>query len=417
MTTEAKAKAMRGFVEKIITKSKKGTSSVQREVFKKIKNKDAVKALFSEISQKALERNGGYTRVIKLPPRLGDASKMAFIELVDFFANIEKKPVVKMQDRSKRLKGTKKTDDSTASPNDKKNKDATAISCPYRKESTLYEIPRIRDGGISSLVPLLHEINVVEIFCTVLNILISISKIFKIMIKVNINIVGLLTAFYLFVITGCGKKVNYEDFAKAEYQINEKQKLLFESSKEISEDLKEMMKRYPDKKIKFDTGLGLNADQESVLLDMIKNEKDPTFKGTLQEIVDKNKLVIELTEQIRKLEDKLPTFYVVKKGDSHRMIAINFLKDVYKLEQKKAEELVDRSGLYDELEVGFKVWLYYNDDVFGTFVTQGSAKVSPYKLKLSMRKSREEEIYREAYEKGRNDTSGSSNSELSETTK
>ncbi len=83
-TTLAKAKALRTYVEPLITKSKNDTTHSRRTVFAYLKNKDAVTILFREISEKVASRPGGYTRIIKLENRLGDNAEMAFIELVDY---------------------------------------------------------------------------------------------------------------------------------------------------------------------------------------------------------------------------------------------------------------------------------------------------------------------------------------------
>ena len=109
-TTEAKAKETRRVVEKIITKARKGTVHAQREIFKDIRDKQAIRILFEEIVAKVGTRNGGYTRVIKLAPRFGDAAKMAVIELVDYQeAPSASQKAGKQQDRAKRVKGSKKT--------------------------------------------------------------------------------------------------------------------------------------------------------------------------------------------------------------------------------------------------------------------------------------------------------------------
>jgi len=113
-TTEAKAKETRKVVEKIITKARKGTVHAQREIFKDIRDKEAIKTLFEEIVGKVGTRNGGYTRVIKLCPRFGDAAKMAVIELVDFAEAPAAAPKAARQDRSKRVKGSRKTEASAA---------------------------------------------------------------------------------------------------------------------------------------------------------------------------------------------------------------------------------------------------------------------------------------------------------------
>jgi large subunit ribosomal protein L17 len=124
-TTEAKAKEMRKVVEKLITRAKEGTVHAQREVFKFIRDKEAIKTLFADVANKTSARNGGYTRVIKLPPRYGDAAKMALIELVDYSEAVtETKP--KKQDRSKRVRGSKKTDETQAATQEVKKPRARA---------------------------------------------------------------------------------------------------------------------------------------------------------------------------------------------------------------------------------------------------------------------------------------------------
>jgi len=85
-TTLAKAKEMRMYVEPLITRAKKDSVPARRQVARFIKDREAVKILFSEIAPKALDRPGGYTRVIKLGQRHGDGGEVAIIELVDFNA-------------------------------------------------------------------------------------------------------------------------------------------------------------------------------------------------------------------------------------------------------------------------------------------------------------------------------------------
>ena len=91
-TTLAKAKALKKYVEPLITRSKNDTTNSRRVVFRYLQNKEAVTELFKEISVKVADRPGGYTRVIKLGTRQGDAAQIAFIELVDFDENMAKEP-------------------------------------------------------------------------------------------------------------------------------------------------------------------------------------------------------------------------------------------------------------------------------------------------------------------------------------
>lgn len=87
-TTVAKAKALRSYVEPLLSKAKDDSTHSRRLVFTELQDKDAVSELFREISPKIADRPGGYTRIIKLGNRLGDNAEMAIIELVDYNANL-----------------------------------------------------------------------------------------------------------------------------------------------------------------------------------------------------------------------------------------------------------------------------------------------------------------------------------------
>lgn len=89
-TTVAKAKALRIYVEPLITKSKDDTTHSRRVVFSYLQSKDAVSELFRDVSVKVADRPGGYTRIIKVGNRPGDAAEMAMIELVDYNENMLK---------------------------------------------------------------------------------------------------------------------------------------------------------------------------------------------------------------------------------------------------------------------------------------------------------------------------------------
>jgi large subunit ribosomal protein L17 len=100
-TTEPKARALRPYAEKLITHAKKGTLHNRREVMKKIRDKDVVHALFAEIGPHFADREGGYTRIIKVEARKGDNAPMAVIELV------QEKTVTSEADRARRVKASK----------------------------------------------------------------------------------------------------------------------------------------------------------------------------------------------------------------------------------------------------------------------------------------------------------------------
>ena len=107
-TTVAKAKALKKFVEPLITKAKSDTTHNRRVVFSALRNKYAVSDLFRDIAEKVADRPGGYTRIIKVGSRMGDNASMAMIELVDFNDTyVTNKPAKK---RSRRRGGKKKAD-------------------------------------------------------------------------------------------------------------------------------------------------------------------------------------------------------------------------------------------------------------------------------------------------------------------
>ena len=109
-TTVAKAKALKKFVEPLITKSKEDTTNSRRVVFSNLQDKIAVTELFKEISVKIADRPGGYTRIIKTGHRLGDNAEMCFIELVDYNENMAKEKVAKKATRTRRSKKSAATE-------------------------------------------------------------------------------------------------------------------------------------------------------------------------------------------------------------------------------------------------------------------------------------------------------------------
>jgi large subunit ribosomal protein L17 len=115
-TTLAKAKALRMYIEPLITKSKTDNTHSRRTVFSYLQDKESIKILFGEIAEKVSERNGGYTRIIKLGQRQGDNAVVALIELVDFNENLLSSAVEEADTKTKRSRRgkTKKSDDSTS---------------------------------------------------------------------------------------------------------------------------------------------------------------------------------------------------------------------------------------------------------------------------------------------------------------
>lgn len=127
-TTVAKAKALKKYVEPLITRSKEDTTNSRRVVFSYLQNKEAIKELFGTVSEKVGDRPGGYTRIIKLGFRKGDAAPICFIELVDFDENMAKTATKKKSTRRSRKSA--------------KAEDAPAVEEQTTAETTAEEAPK-----------------------------------------------------------------------------------------------------------------------------------------------------------------------------------------------------------------------------------------------------------------------------------
>jgi large subunit ribosomal protein L17 len=151
-TTEAKAKALRTYVEPLITRSKEDTTHSRRVVFSYLRNKLAVAELFREVSPKIAERPGGYTRILKTGTRFGDNADMCIIELVDFNENMLSADDSKSK-ATRRRRGTKKKGEVkpavAADVSVNKEEDAT-VNAETTIEETVAEVETVVDEVESS---------------------------------------------------------------------------------------------------------------------------------------------------------------------------------------------------------------------------------------------------------------------------
>ena len=129
-TTVAKAKALRKFIEPLLTKSKEDTMHSRRIVFASLKDKNTVTELFREVSTKIADRPGGYTRILKTGNRLGDAAEMCIIELVDYNENMLKEKAAKKTTRTRRSKKTAEPAKEAAIVDAAKSSEPSEIEAP-----------------------------------------------------------------------------------------------------------------------------------------------------------------------------------------------------------------------------------------------------------------------------------------------
>lgn len=127
-------------------------------------------------------------------------------------------------------------------------------------------------------------------------------------------------------------------------------------------------------------GQTLTPEQKAVLEQKLKNEEGIGYRDLISDILKREKEVEDLKVQVQDLEKKLPSAVVVKRGDKHLDIAMEFLTKEKGLDAATAKKLALQTNLMDELVPGFKVWNFYDNGTFGTFVTQGDASVSPYRV-------------------------------------
>ncbi len=117
-TTVAKAKALRQYIEPLMTKAKDDSTANRRLVFAKLKQKEAIKELFGDIATKIADRPGGYTRILKTGFRLGDGADMCIIELVDYNENMLKPKAAKKATRTRRSSKKKADEAAPAAENE-----------------------------------------------------------------------------------------------------------------------------------------------------------------------------------------------------------------------------------------------------------------------------------------------------------
>ena len=140
-TTLAKAKALRIYVEPLLTKSKEDTTHSRRVVFSYLQDKNAITELFREISPKIADRPGGYTRILKIGKRLGDNADMAMIELVDYNEGMLKDKKAAKAKTTRRAGGRKKADETTPKAETKKKEEVVeeVVETPVAEVETVVE--------------------------------------------------------------------------------------------------------------------------------------------------------------------------------------------------------------------------------------------------------------------------------------
>ena len=154
-------------------------------------------------------------------------------------------------------------------------------------------------------------------------------------------------------------------------------------------EIKQQQARFIELKEKFKAATGkqlggvlLTGRQADLLETMLEKEQDVDTKGLLESILDTRAQINAMDDEILALKEQLPTPDVVARGDNHIGLATEYLMQNHGLAKEDAEKVANRSLLTNNLAPGMEVWHFYVDGVYGTTVTQGTAKVSPFFLNM-----------------------------------
>ena len=188
---------------------------------------------------------------------------------------------------------------------------------------------------------------------------------------------GIFVLLSMTLIMGCATEpATFEELVErldaTEQEIRERQDAIQATIAQFNET-------HPDRQVDAEslTNMALNPDHEAVLNEMLATEADVSYRGLVQEIIDTRGEVAELQQQMQDLRDDLPAPYTVQRGDSHIQVTLQYLMENHGLSAAEARDVVEQTALVEDLNVGNQVWLLYKDGILGTYVTQGTADMSP----------------------------------------
>lgn len=185
-----------------------------------------------------------------------------------------------------------------------------------------------------------------------------------------------------------GAQLKIEDMKKMAAKVDKIERKIRERQNEVFELLRTAKQQGVEIPPEIYQSMELGPEEIKALEEKLDKEEDVSYKGLLKDIVEKEKDINKLKDELTSLEKKLPHPVVVKPGDTHKKIAMEYLTKEYNLPKDKAAKLVEQVNTFDYLVPGFKVWNFYDPeaDVFGTFVTQGTAPISPNEIKRRKKK-------------------------------
>lgn len=195
------------------------------------------------------------------------------------------------------------------------------------------------------------------------------------------HLLGAMAVAALVLAPACGKKKPEEpkEFQEVTQKIGELDKLSQQANAQSQDQARKLKEAgVTDVKPNAET-MQLTDEQKKTLEERIKSEKDSSYKALLQEVIDKDKEIQNLNEKINKIKATLPKPDVARENDSHYAMALRFLKKKG-VKETEAKRLISRVNIMEKLAPGFEVYHFYSNGVYGTWVSQGRAKITPNDL-------------------------------------
>jgi hypothetical protein len=190
--------------------------------------------------------------------------------------------------------------------------------------------------------------------------------------------------------TACNRSAEEKEIRDLTKKAAELDKLNQDTHVTGTDQAKKLKEAGADVKLNAET-MQLSEEQKRVLEERIKSEKNSSYAALLQEVIEKDKEIKELNEKIAKLRAILPKPDVAKANDSHYGMAIRFLTKKKGISQEEAQKLVSRVNLMEKLAPGFEVYHFYSNGVYGSWVSQGKATITPNELQKQEREKIEGE--------------------------
>jgi hypothetical protein len=187
--------------------------------------------------------------------------------------------------------------------------------------------------------------------------------------------------FGIFLLAACGEKpLTIDDFRSMAREVEEHSVAIATQQGDMRALLQSYNQTVPrDRRLQLDIHPehGLGKNERALLAERIDDEGDASCRGLLQRVMEVQASIDDKKQRLDEITSALPAPHRVRSGENHYTLCMDYLSAQHGLSRQQADSLVARVGLTGDIIEGFHVWFYYDEGVFGTFVTQGDAHISP----------------------------------------